>query len=398
MGLLIAKFRKKKTNLDILENLEEKISSIQDFQKDTEIKQKRIVGRFLIFSCGVYVVATLLFYYYFFPKERKTQILYLVPFAITPSLIYLLKRLLTFYYNRKIRKNEKKLVELRAEKKKILENVMETETFKVARTILEKYASDQIRRVTLPSTEVTPLKQSNMSISRTPDVRNRFPNRLPQTQIKTGPGSFAGIQTPTMRPSINSRTPALPITSMNKSIAGTSTSAQSAQLPRSIIPKERSIFDKMVDYLIGDGPSNRYALICKKCFMHNGMALKEEFEYFSFHCCYCQTFNPARKQRPVGPKLDTTPVKVQQNVTDETSESEKNSPSESSSEDEVPVLEKSSLIEEAVTNQAEPGKASDNEAISDFDKLSDVDAAEEDKEVKVSNSSENLNENEEVKD
>ena len=37
--------------------------------------------------------------------------------------------------------------------------------------------------------------------------------------------------------------------------------------------------DRMLEYLVGDGPQNRYALICKNCFSHNGMALKEEFEY-----------------------------------------------------------------------------------------------------------------------
>ena len=37
--------------------------------------------------------------------------------------------------------------------------------------------------------------------------------------------------------------------------------------------------DRVVEYLVGDGPSNRYALICKQCQSHNGMALKEEFEF-----------------------------------------------------------------------------------------------------------------------
>jgi hypothetical protein len=37
--------------------------------------------------------------------------------------------------------------------------------------------------------------------------------------------------------------------------------------------------DRLVDYLVGDGPNNRYALICKQCQTHNGMALKEEFEF-----------------------------------------------------------------------------------------------------------------------
>ncbi len=50
-------------------------------------------------------------------------------------------------------------------------------------------------------------------------------------------------------------------------------------LPRPIMPRERGYMDRMVEYLVGDGPSNRYALICKQCQSHNGMALREEFEY-----------------------------------------------------------------------------------------------------------------------
>ena len=93
--------------------------------------------------------------------------------------------------------------------------------------------------------------------------------------------------------------------------------------------------DRVVEYLVGDGPSNRYALICKQCQSHNGMALKEEFEFIgktllilmegilsnflprkslhlilflAFRCCYCYYWNPARKQRPVAPKLQQQPI------------------------------------------------------------------------------------------
>lgn len=60
--------------------------------------------------------------------------------------IYLLKRLLSWYYRRKITKNELKLKSLRERKEKILEQVMETETYKVAKEILETYAPDQLRK------------------------------------------------------------------------------------------------------------------------------------------------------------------------------------------------------------------------------------------------------------
>lgn len=102
-------------------------------------------------------------------------------------------------------------------------------------------------------------------------------------------------------------------------------------LARPILPKDRGAMDRVIEYLVGDGPQNRcihchiswftmyplegnvlsqyaqrfvphldggflggienlmcsivlvvssrYALICQQCFSHNGMALKEEFEY-----------------------------------------------------------------------------------------------------------------------
>ena len=46
--------------------------------------------------------------------------------------------------------------------------------------------------------------------------------------------------------------------------------------------------NRLVDYLLTDGPSNRYALICSNCHGHNGLAIKEDFEYLSM------TFNVFR--------------------------------------------------------------------------------------------------------
>ena len=39
------------------------------------------------------------------------------------------------------------------------------------------------------------------------------------------------------------------------------------------------LYVQVIEYLVGDGPNNRFALICSQCCSHNGMALKEEFEY-----------------------------------------------------------------------------------------------------------------------
>lgn len=42
---------------------------------------------------------------------------------------------------------------------------------------------------------------------------------------------------------------------------------------------ERHWYDKIVDVIVGDeGPDTKYALICGKCFAHNGLALPQEIE------------------------------------------------------------------------------------------------------------------------
>ena len=52
-------------------------------------------------------------------------------------------------------------------------------------------------------------------------------------------------------------------------------------MPRAILPRERSAPERILEYLIGDGPQNRYALICRECHSHNGMAFKEEYDFLS---------------------------------------------------------------------------------------------------------------------
>lgn len=57
-----------------------------------------------------------------------------------------------WYFKRKLSKNESNLKRLKADKKKILEEVMDTETYKVAKDILEKFAPEQLNKDSQAST------------------------------------------------------------------------------------------------------------------------------------------------------------------------------------------------------------------------------------------------------
>lgn len=43
---------------------------------------------------------------------------------------------------------------------------------------------------------------------------------------------------------------------------------------------QKGIFEKIVDYLINDGPSTRYGMICKECYGHNGKWMAYSFDSF----------------------------------------------------------------------------------------------------------------------
>merc|ERR1719350_1932236 len=105
-------------------------------------------------------------------------------------------------------------------------------------------------------------------------------------------------------------------------------SAPGPPLPRPVLPRDRGYMDRVVEYVVGDGPNNRYALICRQCQSHNGMALKEEFEYIAYRCCYCHYWNPARKQRPTAPKLEASST-LRTQASTESSSSEEESTNES---------------------------------------------------------------------
>lgn len=79
---------------------------------------------------------------------------------------YVIKGFLTWYYSRKIRKNHSKLVKLKEEKKKLLEKVEETETYKVAKEILDKFGETS-KNPSISVKEATPFLSAKSAASST---------------------------------------------------------------------------------------------------------------------------------------------------------------------------------------------------------------------------------------
>ncbi|VDD74148.1 unnamed protein product [Mesocestoides corti] len=209
----------------------------------------------------------------------------------------MLKYAINLFYLGSADRADKKLKALMKQKRKILEDVMNTETYNRAQQILKRF--DPLGLV-IREEGPTP---SRPFFKREIETNTRMRPVSANLNFQNGPSQ---MQEPR---ELTTQTPQIlgPLSTIE---ATTTQPSKGPITHRPILPRKRSIFDVVVDALVGDGPDRRYALICHQCAGHNGMALAEEFEYLAFRCCYCGFHNPARRIRrnpPPVPRLQTFP-------------------------------------------------------------------------------------------
>uniref|UniRef100_A0A8C3PZR5 Endoplasmic reticulum junction formation protein lunapark n=1 Tax=Chrysolophus pictus TaxID=9089 RepID=A0A8C3PZR5_CHRPC len=321
MGGLISRWRQAKpSTVEVLEKIDKEIQTLEEFREKNQRLQKLWVGRLLFYSSLLYLATCLIVYLWCLPDEWTARFFMTLPFFAFPLIIWFIRTLLIFFFSKRTERNNDALDDLKSQKKKILEEVMEKETYKTAKLILERFDPESnAKEAELPSAGTSATSRPGQEIrQRTAAQRNAStltpatpkqgspkslvsatpsPNQQRDASAPTGPPERTAV--PPLQSNVLPRRPGSPATS----VPGMGLHPPGPPLARPILPRERGVMDRVIEYLVGDGPQNRYALICQQCCSHNGMALKEEFEYIAFRCAYCFFLNPARKTRPRAPRL-----------------------------------------------------------------------------------------------
>lgn len=60
-------------------------------------------------------------------------------------------------------------------------------------------------------------------------------------------------------------------------------------------PNDGGWLARIAALLVGEDPTQCYALICGNCHMHNGLARKEDFAYITYYCPHCGALNGSRQ-------------------------------------------------------------------------------------------------------
>lgn len=317
MGGLYSRLRAQQSTVEVLESIDKGIQELEEFQEKNQRSQKLWIGRLVLYSSCLYLVTCMTIYFWCVPEDLTTKLTMTLLLFAFPVLVWLVRKILLVWFSKRTERNNEELEELKARKKKILEEVMEKETYKTAKLILERFDPDSKK-----TKELEQLPTAGVSVTPRPgqELRQRSAAKISQTastpQIPTPGGAQAqGVHAATpgapqvvsapggppekSRANILQRYPTTPITPVSRM----GLHPPGPPLARPILPRERGVMDKLIELLVGDGPQNRYALVCQQCFSHNGMALKEEFEYIAFRCAYCFFLNPARKTRPQAPRI-----------------------------------------------------------------------------------------------
>ncbi|CAF3699330.1 unnamed protein product [Rotaria socialis] len=308
-------FKFRSTLSEELEDLHTESLNLQQSLIHTRLLQRKWTKLFAIYALVAYLILNIVYFTFFLSNDNIIRI-YAAGISLTVgALLYGLYRLICWYFRTIIQMKEDRLALFKDRKQELIEEVKNKETYAVAKTILEKYGETITADFQLPP---QPTESINRDLRQRVTVRPTVPGS-DKPVVSVAPPNIGRLENFTPQVSEQQGPNNVPV----KNIPG--------RLPRAILPPERTFWGSILDFIVGDGPSKRYALICKNCNSHNGMALEEEFEYLTFRCAYCNYLNSAHKQKPVF--LDNTiaqPATTSQPENESTVERMVSSSSESS--------------------------------------------------------------------
>ncbi|KAI0041960.1 hypothetical protein FA95DRAFT_1500719 [Auriscalpium vulgare] len=230
------------------------------------------------------------------PNSQFERALKGLPTVIGPILILFTRRIVQLWYARIGDAEEKSLKKLYAEQRTKVEEIKKKTNYYSTRNLIEKYDEGSPLR---PSKGPAPAPAPK-SLPVTPQ---RGPNTPGKLAVKGPPTTLQTPVPPGLQSQLSPATPQQPVQ-----------------------PPRKQWYDKLADALLGDdepaadAAASRYALICQKCFAHNGLVKESMWEDAQYVCPKCGHFNPSARAlksggaSPLSPFSPTSPPGTAQNA------------------------------------------------------------------------------------
>nr|XP_043619464.1 uncharacterized protein At2g24330-like [Erigeron canadensis] len=246
--------------------------------------------------------------------DWRMRSLRVLPMFLLPALSFALYYGLSSFTKYCDHRDQKTLEKLRAERQAKIDELKERTNYYITQQLIQKYDPDPAAKAAAASVLASKLGADS-------GLKVYLGDESQSNQYAAGKSSDVEVQQSTgglrKRNQSTSRSPrsnAAPLTDQNEAAE----ISQHSQLvvdhhnPTASGGQDGGWVARIAALLVGEDPTQSYALICGNCHMHNGLARKEEFPFITYYCPHCHALNKPKNSAP--PSDTMSPVSDSPNI------------------------------------------------------------------------------------
>lgn len=270
-----------------------------------------VIGEILILGVAIYSTRNAF-------MTWQTRALRVLPVFALPLFTTLIYSSCASWYRMRERKDQKTLEKLRAERKEKIDELKEKTNYYLTQQLIQKYDMDPAAKAAAASVLASKLgSESGLKFAlQAADILGTDENGKPATPDGRGTdnkeGEASGLRnrrSMSRKGSLVDRRPSFGQSSVqqgryNERVEGPGYTRDGTIMEDEDAweyqkevehhrgkPSEGGWIARLAAMLVGEDPSQCYALICAKCHMHNGLAKKEDYQYITYYCPHCHALN-----------------------------------------------------------------------------------------------------------
>lgn len=230
----------------------------------------------------------------------KLRALRVLPMFLLPALSSLTYSALGSFTRMRDRKDKMTLEKLRAERQAKIDELKEKTNYYITQQLIQRYDPDPAAKAAAATVLASKLgldsglkvhledeskhnvptgKSNDVEVARTTGLRNRKASHL-----KTSSMGGASAHHPEEQMTTIAEIEGADISEQHQLVV--------EHHPQTgLNTNDGGWIARLAALLVGEDPTQSYALICGNCHMHNGLARKEEFPYVTYYCPHCNALN-----------------------------------------------------------------------------------------------------------
>ncbi|KAL8162859.1 hypothetical protein V2J09_014348 [Rumex salicifolius] len=236
-------------------------------------------------------------------RDWRNRAFHVLPMFLLPLMSYVTYTTLNKYINMRERKDQKTLDKLREERQSKIDELKEKSNYYVTQQLIQRYDTDPAAKAAAATVLASKLgADSGLKLYVGDESKSHSETgRSNDVELVQQAGGLRNRKQPQehnggSNPALHHQDASL-LQQMGAEIAEYSQPMYVDHYQQGKSDAYSGGFlARMAALLVGEDPTQSFALICGNCHMHNGLASKEDFPYLTYICPHCRAVNGPRKQ------------------------------------------------------------------------------------------------------